>query len=816
MIFDLRVLLRQLRRSFFFTILKVSGLAIGFTVFVVLLSMVRKELSYDRFWETKGKLYRVALEQHQEEGLKIRSARNFTALSALLEQEFPEVEARLRLHRDLITVFAGEEQIQDVEMFYCDTNFFELFPRRIIHRESSFLFPDIHSTVISSSLAMSLYGTTDVVGREISLNEGWKFWVSGVFEDIPENSHINIDMLLNMASMYYYSDNFNNSTGMLEDDPSFEFREPEPYSRRAWENNLMYSYVLVREGVDIENLRSKSEALVSKLELSDRLEKAKLRLIFQPVNEIHLRSDFPDEIKANSNMFRVYMMTLIGFIVLVVSWINFMNLFVADFHERRFDVAIRVIHGADRRHIHAMILQKGLLISLIAGVLTWVFIRILIQVLNNNIFYDGIDLVVITGLVIISTLLTILIPMASFQSSQTMAYLKREVFVKMKGLDYRRVFVIVQFAASIILISCTIVIFFQMEYTWKKDLGFDMENIIYSFSPMTMNQRPEIPQKLIMFRDRMSGIPGVKNVSVSSSIPGKPYLYTGINVRHQTGVVESDYYVMSLHIDPWYIETFGIKLLAGDNFRKDHQYPGDNVLLNRKAARLMGFKEPEAALGEFIRSGNRQYQVVGIVEDYHHQSLQSELMPVVFFKSIDWRYSVGFYSLKLSSYDQTTIDQIARTWRDIYPGEQYIYKSLESTYLEQYSAEQDFARSFMIAALLAIMISCLGLLGMAKYNAMKRTREIGLRKAFGATSVQVLKLLQSEILLQVFLSSLLGSPIAWFIMKQWLNKFAFRIDTIWWMYVLGMLITLLIATFTIFFHTWKVARTNPVESLRYE
>ena len=212
MILNPGILLRQLRRNYYFTALMVSGLTIGFAVFVVLFSMVRKEMSYDNFWQNDGKLYRIALEQYQDDELQVRSARNYQGLSALLLQEFPEVKGRLRLHRDLITVFAGEEQIQDVEMFYCDTNIFDLLPRRILGSESTYLFPDIHSTAISSSLAMSLYGTTDVIGREISLNEGWKFWVSAVFEDVPENSHINFDMLLNMASMYYYSDNFNNSS----------------------------------------------------------------------------------------------------------------------------------------------------------------------------------------------------------------------------------------------------------------------------------------------------------------------------------------------------------------------------------------------------------------------------------------------------------------------------------------------------------------------------------------------------------------------------------------------------------------------------
>jgi putative ABC transport system permease protein len=230
----------------------------------------------------------------------------------------------------------------------------------------------------------------------------------------------------------------------------------------------------------------------------------------------------------------------------------------------------------------------------------------------------------------------------------------------------------------------------------------------------------------------------------------------------------------------------------------------------------MGYNEPGDACGEFIKFGRDQYRIIGVVEDYHHLSLKSELMPVVFFKSLQWRYAVGFYSLKMAYYDQATIEMVAAAWKDIYPGEQYIYNSLEDTYAEQYAAERSFALSFMIAALLAILISAMGLSGMSKYNAMKRTKEIGIRKTFGSTSLQVLKLLQYETVLLVLIASLVGIPLSWYIMKQWLANFTFHIDPAWWMFALAGLLALLIAMLTILTQTWKVSRTNPVETLRYE
>jgi len=686
----------------------------------------------------------------------------------------------------------------------------------VIDTESSFLFPDIHSTVISRSLALALYGTTDAVGRELTLNEGWKFWVSAVFEDIPENSHIHFDILLTRASLRYYLRNFNNNTGLLEDDLSFEYTEPGPNDRRAWGNNSMYSYILIKEGTDLQNLKLKAETLLRDFKLPARFQNVTLKLIFQPVDEIHIRSDFPDEIKTTNSMFKISMQLLIGLIVLIISWINFIHLFVIDFHERSRDIALRMINGASRGSIFSQLFQKGLLISIIAGIITGAIGWLIVDVIFPASLVRVIDVVVLILLIIFSAFLALFIPFTGLGTGHTITLFKGEVFGKMRGTGRRRIFVLFQFTASTILITCTLVILLQMNYTRKSDPGFVRENIIYSYSPMTMNQRPDIPQKLVMFRGRLNSIPGVDEFCVSSSVPGKPYLLPPIIVQHQRGDKESENYLNRLHVDPWYIDTYNLKMLAGENFRHDHQVSGEEVLLNRNASRIMGFAEPDQAIGEFIRFNDRQYHIIGVIEDYHHLSFKSELAPVILFKSLQWMYAVGFYSVKLSSWDQECIDQVGEAWRDVYPGEKYIYKSLESAYMEQYAGERAFSFSFLISAVLAILISCLGLVGLSKYNTMKRTREIGIRKTFGAGTPKIMELLLSETVVLVLVSSFVGIPAAWFIMKKWLERFAYRIDLAWWMFVIAGIITIFIAMITVIVFTLKAARANPVKTLRYE
>ncbi len=355
-----------------------------------------------------------------------------------------------------------------------------------------------------------------------------------------------------------------------------------------------------------------------------------------------------------------------------------------------------------------------------------------------------------------------------------------------------------------------------MDYIRKKNLGFDPEKIIYSYSPMTMNMNPEIPRKLIQFKNAMDQDPNVLDFSVSSSIPGKPIGFPGFNVYRSTGDTEREFFLYRMNVDPGYLETYGVEMLAGENFRDDHNYQTNSIIINRSASELLGFLEPGDALGESLRVGEGLLSIVGVVEDYHHLSLKSEYIPLMFSKNLWWRLGVGFYSFKLAGNEANRTEMIAKTWSDIYPGEKFIFNTMESAYLEQYKADQAFGRSFMNAAILAILVSCLGLLGLSKYNALRRTREIGIRKTFGASSSSILFLLQSETLTLILLSSLLGIPAAWLITDRWLNTFVYHIEPAWWMFFAAVLITLIVAFVSASILSLRTARANPIESIRYE
>ncbi len=811
----IRIFFRQFKSNVFFTTIKIVSLAIGFTVCLVLLSMVLENLGYDQFWMGEDKLYRISMEQYQEGQLSFRSARSYRGMPGLLVEEFPEVTARTRLMPDVITVFVGEQQIQDVRMFYADTNVFEVLPREILAAESSDVFPDIHSMAISASLARKLYGTVECLGEELRLNEGWTFYISTVFEDIPRKSHLAFDILMSRASLFYYMRNFDNTTGQLVDNDDFEYVDPGPYHRSEWNNMRSYNYLRIRKGTDMEHLLEKSKARIARVDLPERFDDVSIIPDFQAVEEIHLHSDYPDEIKENSSMFHIYMLLLIGVVVLVISWINFINLYAVVFHERIRVVAIRMIHGAGHREISMETFIMGFMMSIVAGALS-IGLALMVDQFSQAFSFETGLLLILLFLVLVSGLIAMLIPLSSFRSGRIMSQLKGEVLGKRKGSTYRRILVVAQFSSGVVLIACTLIIYLQMNYTRFKDLGFQDQDIVYSFSPMTMNQRPDIPQKLAMFRNEMEAIPGVTAFCVSSSVPGRPVHFAGVSFRRLKEGNVSEAFIQRINVDPYYFDLYGISMLAGRGFREDEHYNGDEIILNRKAIEDLGFEDPSRAIGEMISLGENTFKVAGVVENYHHLSLKDKLLPMAFFKSLQWRAAVGYYSFKLSSINAQTLEKIAGVWTRVYPGEQFLYKFMEQSYEEQYRAERSFGTSFMLAALLAIITSCLGLLGLSRFNILKRTKEIGIRLTFGSSPFLVLRLLQTENVLMVLLSSLIGIPISWVIARRWLDNFSYRIDPAWWMFLLAFLLVLMVAVFTTLVQTWRASRMNPVDALHYE
>ena len=407
-------------------------------------------------------------------------------------------------------------------------------------------------------------------------------------------------------------------------------------------------------------LAKKTQDLMRNIELPDRIKSATILPDFQPLEKIHLHSDYPDEIKENSSLFRVYMLLLIGMVVLVISWINFINLYAVVFHEKIRVLAIRMIHGAGHREISMETFVFGFMLSIVAGALS-IGLAVVVDKFSQAFSFEINLLLILLFLVLVSGVLAMLIPLSSFKSGRIMSHLKGEVRGKRKGSAYRRIMVVAQFSSGVVLIACTLIIYLQMRFTQDKDLGFQDQDIVCSFSPMTMNQRPDIPQKLAMFRNEMEAIPGVSAFCVSSSVPGRPVHFAGVSVSHLKEGSESEAFIQRINVDPYYFDLYGISMLAGRGFREDEHYNVDEIILNREACEDLGFQEPILAVGEMINMGENTFKVVGVVENYHHLSLKDKLLPMAFFKSLQWQGRCGVLFLQAKFSNAQTLEKMMKS-----------------------------------------------------------------------------------------------------------------------------------------------------------
>jgi putative ABC transport system permease protein len=795
---------------------KFLSLLIGFLVFTIIISWVIKELRYDEFWDNRDRIYRVALAQYGESELQFTKASNYRAVTDLMVEELPEVISRVRLHRDRVTVFTSDAQIQDVDMFYADTNVFSVLKRDIIARESDKLFTGLRSVVISKSLSKKIFGDLDPIGKKLSLNEGWEFYVSAVFEDIPDNSHITFDLLMTRSSLRYYMTHFNNITRELVENHDFEYHDPGPYDKRSWSRYYGYSYVMLEDDVDINQLSKKAESLIQSEFLPGYLSEVKIELIFQPISKIYLYSDLGEELRVNGSIFRVYLMLLVAVIVLLISLVNFINISAVDFFRRSYTTAVKMIHGASYSDIIGTVFRKELIISALAG-----FIAMLIAIVFINRYLSGSSicflLYFILGFIVLgSTMLTLPIPLYSFSHNRILDMLKGHVVKNRHGKNVRKFAIFIQFSIAIFLISATIVLFFQIRFLLKNDPGFIAEAVVFSYTPMNMNQSPHLGDKLNVFRNSVEKIPGVKSFCTSSSVPGKDFLFHSENVSLDSQSSENGAYFNLLNVDQHYLETYGLRLLAGINFTDNLNYPDDDVILNHSAAGRLGFSKVSDALGKIVRVDGKRYHIIGVVSDFHHLSMKEEVTPILIFKSLQWRYAVGYYSFKIVSDNMPgTLEHLGQVWSEIYPGEKFIYKFMEEEYESLYKNEIDFSRSVSAGAFIAILISCLGLFSYSRYSSLKRTREIGIRKVFGASQKNILWHFNSEIIIIIISASLAAIPVSLILMKNWLSNFAYRTDLEWWMFLAAIIITAIIALGTTFYFSYTASIKNPVDALKY-
>lgn len=816
----LKTIIRSLTRNKLLTAIQIGGLVIGFAIVLFLMVKIRYEYSYDTFWKDSQSIYRLGLDQTYEDGRVYRSARNFRGSSELLHAEVPGIVAHCNLGRDVITVYNQEKVIQDVDWFWSDTTFFSVFERKIISQESNELFGDVHGISISASFAKKLFGDGNPLNKEITLNEGWKFLVKSVFEDIPENSHIKVDVLGSYQSLSYYMKNYDYNKHILVENPAWSYQAVSPYSRGRWGSPTQFRphcYIRLDNKTKIATVESAVLPSMKKVGLPPNLAKSRINFIFQPVASIHLHSNLNDELRPNGSTMQVNFLMLIALVVLVVCMVNYINLSTISAIEERKSYSIRILNGADKMTVFLLLLTRNLFLY---GLALFISLPIALLIIRSQLpgeTIPGLILLVMIFLVVIGALISSLIPYLSVFSTPIFLALKGHPATMNQHWSGRKALVVLQFAISIVLVISTIGIFKQMDFMMKEKLGFSGEQAVFSYTPMTMTNSPEIPGKLLTFKNEVLALSGVNSFSVSSSVPGKEIRRTQDNVLpgNSAEPFASPFYEISM--DDNFLKTYDIQLIAGANVSEQANWISDEVLVNRSAAEAMGFKRPDDAIGSVFRIGQNSFKVKGVVEDYHHVSLHYPVKPSIYFQNLQWEMSVGYYSFRLSSSNTMgTMKEVEKVWKRLYPRDEFVYFFSNREFEAQYRSDLNFKNILTSSALLALAISCMGLLSLAIFTTKRRIKEIGIRKVNGAKVSEVMAMLNKDFVRWVAIAFVIAIPIAWYAMHLWLEGFAYKTTLCWWIFALAGLMALGIALLTVSYQSYKAAVKNPIESLRYE
>ncbi len=816
-----KTLFRGLLRRRFLTLIQIGGLTIGFTIVLFLLAKIDYERSYDTFWKDNQSVYRLGLDLAYSDGRAIHSAKNFHGSSELLHAEVPGIKAHCNLAPDVITVYFQEKKIQDVDWFWSDSTFFNVFERKLIYKEAGPVLGDLHGIAISQSFAHKLFGNENPLNKEISLNEGWKFLIKGVFEDIPDNSHLKIDVLGSYQSLSYYMKNYDVKNQVLVENPNFDFQKPSPYTRNRWTSSIQYRpycYIRLDDKTRISEVASAVQPAIQKVGLPPALEKSKINFVFQPVSSIHLHSTLDNELRMKGSAMQVNFLIIIGLVVLIVCVVNFLNLStIATFDDRKSN-AIKLLNGSRKLNILGALTMQNLLICFLSLLLA---LPLSLVVIRSQIPAGIISVPVILIILLIAGVSAFLASFVPYIS-----VFRTPIFQTLKGQSNslgdqkwssRKALIVMQFAITIILIISTIGIYKQMNFVMRENLGFKGSQSVFCFTPMSMTNHPDIPVKLRTFRDEVLALPGVNSFSVSSSVPGREIFRSQENIMPSGSSEPFASPFSQVSIDEKFLETYDIQLIAGANFEERSNWASDEVLVNRSAADAMGFHDPSAAIGSSFQIGTKAYKVKGVIENYHHVSLHYQIKPAIYFQDLVWDKSVGFYSFNLKSAKISEVmTDVGKIWKRLYPKDDFIYFFSDKEFETQYIDDLKFNHILTYSAILALIISSLGLLSLAIFNTKQRIKEIGIRKVNGATISEILVMLNSDFVKWVAIAFVIALPVAYYAMNKWIENFAYKTSLSWWIFALAGLLALGIALLTVSWQSWKAATRNPVEALRYE
>lgn len=798
-----KIALRNLWRDKFFSLLNVSGLAIGIACCLLIMTYVNYELSFDKHFDNSENIYRVVIEGRF-------NGRDFTGVQLpspagpTFREQIPGVSERLRFRNAGNWVVKYDEKVfNENRVVFADETFFDVFSVPLLMGNPEDVLLNKNTLAMSESMAAKYFGDENPIGKILRFDNRLDFEVRGVYADIPDNTHFHFDMIL-----------------------SFITREEE-YNAQQWLNQNWETYLTLEENVTAEQVNlAMNEIAVDKMgvELKQYLDMTfeqfksggnSFEYFLQPLSDIHLRSDNYGGFEPEADITYVYIFTAIAAFILIIACINFMNLSTARSANRAKEVGIRKVMGSYRSQIISQFIAESVLITFIAGLIGLLAATLLIPSFNG--FADrqmALDFMANLPLVMIGSVivgfLAGLYPAFFLSAFSPAKVLKGNLSLGMKSGGLRKVLVSFQFFISILLIIATFSILNQLSYIQNKKLGFEKDQVLIVHNAYMLRENSEA------FRNAVLESPEVRNASFSGFLPtssnrSSTVFFPDAVIDQERGVVSQNW-----RVDYEYLDVFGLELADGRFFSKEYGTDSLAMVINETAARLFGITDLEGAIiGDFNNDASalERYKVIGIVEDFHFESLRDEIGPVI----MRLGNSTGYISMRLNAADyRATMDQVEKNWDELAPGQPFEYSFLDDRFTNMYEAESKLGDIFSVFAGLAIVIACLGLFGLAAFTAQQKTKEVGIRKVLGASMAQLIYLMSREVSVLILISFVVASALGWLGVNWWLQTFTYRPPVNIGVFILAGLGAFLIALLTMSYQSVKVAVANPVKALRNE
>jgi putative ABC transport system permease protein len=801
----LKTALRNLVRYKGFTFINVLGLTIGITGCLVIGLFVWDELQYDRFGKNYETVYRLYNHRTVNDN-NTRAAVVPPMFATYMKQQYPEVEHTLRIMmtdgRRLLEV--GEKRGYEEKGLLVESSFFEFFPVKLIHGDSKTVLTDPNSVVISEDIAKRYFGNQNPVGKTLLVNKS-NMAVRGVMAKLPEHFHLEVNYLIPLAAAQLPKERM-----------------------ESWQWQQFYTYIKLKPGSNAGALQAKFQEAIKK-DIHPRLQGGVNYLPhLQELKNIHLQSaDFEYDIAIRGNENYVKGLSIIALFVLVIACFNFINLATARSLRRAKEIGVRKVVGAERRQLIIQFTGETILLALIAVVLSIVATMLIIPALNDftakhisfNPISDPLIGLTILGAGVVVGILAGIYPALVLSGFQPVKVLKG---LKMQGTGSRGMawlrqgLVVIQFALSALLIICSTVVYRQMNYLHNKDLGFNNEQIIY------FRINGGIADNLDAFKEELRRHSNIVSVTSGYGLPGDQFAGDMVTIPTKDGDKKL---ASSVFIgDHDYLKTLGIKVIAGRDFSREvtsDEYEG--FIINETAVKEFGFETPEKALGQRVHWDKwlpdslnpvKKGRVIGVIKDFHYKSLHEKVAAAVIqiYDSIDFKVAA-----KLKTADiRNTLTYVDKTWKKFNTEFPLDYKFMDATYGAMYEAEDKLSSLLTIFTFLAIFVGCMGLFGLAAFNAEQRTKEISIRKILGASNFNIVRLLTKSFITPVLIASVIAFPVAWWAMNAWLQDFPYRVDFGWWIFGMATIAAILIALLTVGFQAIKAAIANPVKNLRTE